>query len=112
MSLAPEELSCTSNNPFSAGSTENAPGRDAVDYVANGRCEEHGGRGLVSNSDEEAGVVMATERVHETAVLEQRAPAVVLETAQFTSVISPPPVEQLMMPQASCVHALPANAYS
>ena len=51
------------------------------------------GRGLVSNGDE-ANIVMATEKVQEVAVSQ---PEMVLETAHFTSVLSPPPTEHLMM---------------
>ena len=56
---------------------------------------ELGGRSLVASGSNE-GVVTAAERIHEVAVLEQ--PGVVLETARFTTVVSPP-ADQLMMAQ-------------
>lgn len=64
--------------------------------VAGGANGGGGGRNLVANGNGEGGeVVMATDGVQELAMLE---PTVVLETSQFTSIVSPP-TDELKMPQ-------------
>ena len=85
LSLTPEEdpLSPHTLDPFFS-SSPNVDGQDVIS-----------GRSLVSNGDRED-VVMETERVHEVAVMEVQRPEVVLEMAQFTSVLSPP-TQHLMM---------------
>lgn len=83
LSLQDEEDGCLYvPNPFTAPPSHHANGgiTDRKDYVSNGS---------------EEGVVMATDRVHEVAVMEEQ-PKVVLEAAHFTSIMSPPS-EHLMM---------------
>ena len=57
------------------------------------------GRGLVANGSGEGAVAMTTtmERVHEVAILEEEER--VLQTARFTSVLSPPDQHLMMAEQ-------------
>ena len=94
-SLPPEkdEDEMCDRNPFYGQTMANGSDDHTVNRL--------GGQGLVASGNNE-GDFTATERVHEVAVLEQ--PGVVLETARFTSVVSPPADQLMMAQQVSSIH--------
>ena len=108
LSLPPEEDDESEPDPFlsTAQSTSSAED-DVIDLAANGLNGEHSGRGFVIDSDEADAAetdVTEKERVRVEMALELQEP-MVLQTAPFTSIMSPP-AGQLMMPQVSqCCHS-------